>query len=148
MTQSNARDFAIQLIKHFEGFRAHPYLCPAGLKTVGYGHVMEASFALPLPLSPHDGEALLAQDVACMRRCVRRLAPSLAWHREEALVSFVFNVGPFAFMRSTLRRRILRGDHEGAANEFHKWIWAGGRKLGGLIRRRAQEADLYRGHTL
>jgi len=64
----------------------------------------------------------------------------------DALVSFVFNVGGGALQRSTLRSRVNRDEHGEVPAEFMKWIWAGGRKLKGLVRRREAEAALYAGH--
>ena len=61
----------------------------------------------------------------------------------DALCSFVFNLGSGAFQSSTLRRRLNRGDYEGAANEFPRWVFAGGRKLKGLIKRRSDERLLF-----
>ena len=59
----------------------------------------------------------------------------------DALVSFHYNTGAIA--RSTLLKRHLAGDHAGAAKEFHRWVYAAGRVLKGLIRRRRAEAALY-----
>jgi lysozyme len=58
-------------------------------------------------------------------------------------VSFTFNLGAGALRASTLRRRVLACDDEGAAAEFGKWVFAGGRKLAGLVRRRHAEAALF-----
>jgi len=63
----------------------------------------------------------------------------------DALVSFTFNLGSGALQRSTLRRRVNREEHEAAPAEFRRWVWAGGRRLKGLMRRREAEAQLYVG---
>lgn len=60
----------------------------------------------------------------------------------DAMVSFHYNTG--AIGRATLTRKHVAGDHEGAAREFARWTYAGGRMLPGLARRRAAEAALYR----
>ena len=62
----------------------------------------------------------------------------------DAMVSFHYNTGAIA--RTTLTRLHRAGDHAGAAAEFGKWVHAGGRKLAGLVRRRAAEAALYAGN--
>lgn len=64
-------------------------------------------------------------------------------HQFDALVSFHYNTG--AIRRATLTRRHIAGDYAGAAAEFARWKYAGGRVLRGLVRRRAAEAALYRG---
>lgn len=59
----------------------------------------------------------------------------------DAMVSFHYNTG--AIFKATLTKRHIAGDHAAAAAEFGKWVHAGGRKLTGLVRRRAEEAALY-----
>jgi len=58
-------------------------------------------------------------------------------------VSFSFNVGLGNFQSSTLRSKLNRGDYEGASNEFPKWRKAGGKILKGLVKRRADERNLF-----
>lgn len=139
-------DFTIRWIQRFEGFRATPYLCTGGFKTIGYGHLMEDALPYPIPLSEDDATHLLRTDLDRMKRALSRLVPhALLSHRETALLSLIYNIGPFAFMRSTLRQKVLHQDHGAAVHEFGKWVWAGGRKVKGLIRRRYHEACLYQG---
>lgn len=66
-----------------------------------------------------------------------------AQHQFDALVSFHYNTG--AIRRATLIRRHVAGDYAGAKNEFAKWVYNDGRKMAGLVRRRAAEAALYGG---
>ena len=61
----------------------------------------------------------------------------------DALVSFAYNLGGGALQRSTLRKKVNREHHELVPREFRKWVYAGGCKLRGLVRRRNAEADLY-----
>lgn len=61
----------------------------------------------------------------------------------DALTSFTYNLGGGALQRSTLRRKINREEHADVPEQFMRWVWAGSRKLKGLVRRRAAEADLY-----
>jgi lysozyme len=61
----------------------------------------------------------------------------------DALVSFTYNLGGGALQRSTLRRKINREEHGEVPEQFMRWVWAGGRKLKGLVRRRAAESELY-----
>jgi lysozyme len=136
----------IALIKFFEGFAARPYLCPANYWTVGYGHVIthaeKGSFTAPLDESA--ATELLMRDLVRFEQAVRRLVKvALNQQQFDALVSFTFNLGAGALQRSTLRQKLNRGDYAGAAGEFRKWIWAAGRKLPGLIRRRDAEKLLF-----
>jgi hypothetical protein len=61
----------------------------------------------------------------------------------DGLVSFTYNLGSGALQRSNLRRKVNREEHGTVPAEFHKWVWAGGRKPKGLVRRREAEAALY-----
>ena len=138
----------LALIRRFEGFAAEVYVCPGGYASIGYGHVLahgeEGLFAGGI--SRERAEGLLREDVGVAEAGVVRLVPvALTQARFDALVSFTFNVGAGALQRSTLRRRVLRGNHLGAEREFARWVYAGGRRLPGLVARRRAEALLYAG---
>lgn len=68
-------------------------------------------------------------------------------NRFDALVSFAFNVGLGNLLSSTLLRKHVAGDYEGAAAQFIRWNRASGKVMAGLTRRRAAEAALYRGQA-
>ena len=151
---------AIELIKSFEGFRTFPYLCSAGLHTIGYGHVLypdqarlktpeRASYALkPEHNRVWDADEideLLEADLLRFTDGVLRLCPAAADNQchLDAMVSFSFNVGLGNLQASTLRMKYSRGEIEAAADEFLKWNKAGGKILAGLTRRRAAERALF-----
>lgn len=137
----------LSLIKKFEGFRSRRYFDPAGFPTIGFGHLILRSeeIMFSTPINREIAESLLRIDVVRAERAVlRNINVPLTDNQFDALVSFTFNLGGGALQRSTLRRKINREDHSGAAREFGRWVWAGGRKLKGLIRRRAASAELYR----
>lgn len=132
----------IELIRAFESFSAEPYICAAGWPTIGYGHV--------IPSMKHDviteaeAEILLASDLRKAENAVNTyIGAPLTGNQFSALVSFTFNLGAGALQRSTLRKVVNRGDHELIAYELRKWIYGGGRKLNGLLRRRIAEGELY-----
>ena len=77
------------------------------------------------------------------RAVLRLIKVPLTDGQFDALVSFTFNLGSGALQRSTLRRKVNREEHEEVPAEFLRWVWAGGRKLRGLVRRRAAESVLY-----
>ncbi len=134
------------LIKEFEGFSADIYLDAAGLPTIGYGHLLRAGEAemFRRGISEAAAQALLIKDVQAAESAVLRLInTSLSDGQFDALVSFTFNLGAGALQCSTLRRKVNREEHHEAPAEFRKWVWAGGKKLKGLIRRRQAEALLY-----
>jgi len=134
------------LIMRHEGFYSTPYLCPAGYKTIGYGHVVTAGEDFPASVTQAQAQEILRRDVAIAGQAVRRLIHvPLTQGQFDALASFTFNVGAGALQRSTLRRKANRAEHEDVPAEFMKWVWAGGRKLPGLIKRRKEESLLYSG---
>ena len=135
----------LNIIKHFEGFSELPYVCPASYFTIGYGHVITPSERATLSrISVEEAEKYLIHDVRIAERGVSRLiGVPLSQNQFDALVSFTFNLGAACLQRSTLRRVINRGEHKAAPAQIMRFVWAGGRKLPGLIRRRAAEAALY-----
>ncbi len=136
----------IDLIKHFEGFRPELYTCQGGKPTIGYGHVLRPGEAYPDGITEAEAEELLRRDVGWAERCIERCVEvELTQGQFDALVSLVFNIGGVAFSCSTLRDRLNRGDYSAAAEEFGRWVYAGGRKQTGLIRRRAAERALFEG---
>lgn len=133
----------IDLIKKWEGFSAKPYLCPAGVWTIGYGSTHGVT-ADTQPIGEEEGMARLRLEVRKWETAISRLVKvPLNQHQFDALVSFIHNLGAGAFQRSTLRAKLNRGEYETAAGQFDKWVFAGGRKLAGLIARRGAERALF-----
>lgn len=142
---------AIELAKRFEGFhrvpkndpdRAHPYICPAGYWTIGYGHLCDPKHP---PITEAEAEIYLARDLQTAVIAALRYCPVLATEPEgrlAAIVDFTFNLGSGRLQTSTLRRRINQRDWRQAIDELRRWIYGGGRPLPGLIIRRNHEAIL------
>jgi len=144
--ETNASGIAV--IKHFEGLRTTAYQDPVGIWTIGYGHT---SMAGPPPvtegmvITEAEAETILRQDLDIFERGVAdALTVTTNADQFSAMVSFAFNVGLEAFRNSTLRRKHNAGDFAGAADEFLRWVYAGGEVLPGLERRRKAERALYR----
>ena len=148
-----------EMIKHHEGVRYRPYICPARLHTIGVGHVLYPDQGR-LPLDQRDAYPLKAEDnrvfsgaevdgilSADLRRFevgVAKLFPvGLTQGQNDALVSFAFNLGLGGVQRSTLRQKVLRGEVEAAADEFLKFTRGGGKILPGLVKRRNDERALF-----
>jgi lysozyme len=141
---------AIELIKRFESCRLMPYHDPVGLPTIGYGHLLGTEPWADLNqwqgITQEAAEELLRRDLTRFARAVQALCPvPLSDEQFGALVSFAFNVGAGALKVSSLRQKVLRGEHQDAAEEFMKWVFSRGVKLSGLVRRRAAEQTLYLG---
>ena len=136
----------LNLIKRYEGFSSTIYICPAGYPTIGYGHLVleheQDQFATGITQA--EATELLRKDVRIAERAVLRLiSVPLTDGQFDALVSFTFNLGAGALQRSTLRRKVNRVEHEGVPAELLKWVWAAGKRLPGLVRRRQAEVVAY-----
>jgi len=135
----------LDLIKHFEGFSTTVYTCPAGYATIGYGHLITKNESFKT-IKENEAQELLRSDAETAERAVLRyIDVPLTGGQFDALVSFTFNLGSGALQRSTLRRRVNSQAHDEVPDQFNRWVWAGGRKLNGLIVRRRMEAVLYAG---
>ena len=110
---------------------------PAGYGSTG-PHVKPG-----LTITEAQAEELLRQDVARFEVAVADMAKVATDNQFAAMVSLAFNVGAEALRKSTLLRKHNAGDYTGARAEFARWKFAGGKVLGGLVRRRAAEAKLY-----
>lgn len=140
----------LDLIRRFEGLRLKPYICPAGVATIGYGstsygdgHKVKIT---DKPISEPVAEAMMQRDAEMFARAAGNLSPVL-WFDERkhsAIADFCYNLGTSRYKTSTLRRRIDSGDWKAAQNELQKWVYGGGKKLPGLIARRSAEAALLR----
>ena len=142
----------IALIKRYEGYKTTPYRCPAGLYTVGYGHVIGNGLQLPdewnRTFSLGEIDELLRTDLARFERGVLHYCTVyLTQSQFDSLVSFSFNLGLGVLQRSTLRQKLNRGDYDGASKEFLKYTRAGGKVLKGLVRRRQAEYNLFNRHS-
>jgi lysozyme len=142
---------AIELAKRFEGFhrvpradpgRAHPYICPAGYWTIGYGHLCEPTHPA---ITEAEAEVYLARDLETALAATLRYCPVLATEPEgrlAAIVDFTFNLGAGRLQTSTLRRRVNQRDWVATSQELRRWVYGGGRMLPGLLARREAEAHL------
>lgn len=134
----------LDLIKHFEGFKSQSYLCPAGYPTIGYGHVIKPQEDFSKGVNKALAEDLLRHDVQLAEQAVLRLIKvPLSNGQFDALVSFTYNLGSGALQRSTLRQKVNQEEHADVPAEFMRWVYAGGYKLPGLVKRRQAEAELY-----
>ena len=142
---------AIDLAKRFEGFhrvpkfdpgRAHPYICPAGFWTIGYGRLCDSSHP---PITEPEAECYLEDDLKTALSATLRYCPVLVAEpgvRLAAVVDFTFNLGAGRLQTSTLRRRLNQRDWASAAAEMRRWVYGAGTVLPGLVVRRDAEIVL------
>jgi lysozyme len=128
---------AAGIVAH-EGMRKVAYVDPVGIVTVCAGHTKTAK--LGQVKTEAECQELLKQDAKHAEAAVKRLVTvPLTQRQYDALTSFVFNVGETSFAKSTLLKRINAFDCWGAAKQFDRWSYAGGKKLPGLVKRRSDE---------
>lgn len=132
----------LKLIQEYEGLRLHAYQDSVGVWTIGYGSTKGVQPGDEI--TEAQAIELLAADVDRHADGVRRAVNvTLNQNQFDSLVSLVFNIGIGAFQRSTLLRKLNAGDYQGAAEEFLRWRYAGGKELRGLVRRREAERAMF-----
>lgn len=150
-----ALELADGLARPFEGLHRigadgliYPYRDPVGFPTIGYGCLLSrdarADLAQWPPITRDEADERLADELAATLARVERLVRvPVTDEQMAALTDFAFNLGAGALQVSTLLRMLNRGDYEGAADQFGRWVYAGALRLPGLVRRRAAERDLF-----
>ena len=131
-----------RLIRSSEGLRLIAYKDAGGVLTLGWGHT-GPDVRDGQTITMNKAEALLQADVSHAASVVNEHAMPCSQGQFDALVDFVFNLGQERFVRSTLLRKHQAQNYTGAANEFCRWVYGGGKVLPGLVKRRAAEAHLY-----
>ena len=134
-------DICLEKLKEFEGLRKEAYLDAAGVPTIGYGHTQ--GVRMGDVISAYWAEMFLKADLYDIEKQVSSLGK---WNQPQfdALVSFAFNLGFYKLKTSTLLEKIREGANMRAIKqEFMKWVYAGGKRLKGLERRRAWEAKRF-----
>ena len=137
----------INLLSSFEGCELTAYLCPANVWTIGFGTTVYPS-GMKVKKSDtctlEQAKQLKAQDLKRFEKIVNNLVKaSLTQNQFDALVSLVYNIGPSAFEKSTLLKKLNAGDYQGAADQFIVWNKSGGKVLQGLVDRRTKERKLF-----
>ena len=133
---------ALSAIQLHEGVVQTAYLDPVGIPTICAGHTKGVFLGQQRTLK--ECEQLLKEDVSYAGKAIARCTKvDLTQEQYDALVSATFNIGGAAYCSSTLVRKLNAGDCFGAAAQFDRWIYAKGRKLPGLVKRRAAERKLF-----
>jgi lysozyme len=139
----------LDLIKSFEGLKLKPYLCPAGIPTIGYGSTV---YEDGRKVSLKDLEITEEKASELLEAHVKKDIPSVSKlilvplndNEFSAIVSFVYNVGVNAFAKSTMLKLInAKADKLAIADQLLRWNKAGGKELPGLTRRRQAEKALF-----
>jgi len=138
---------AIDFIKKAEGLRLEAYLDGAGIPTIGFGHT-GPDVKMGMKIDADQADDLLRNDMAWALDLVRTTVKvELTKGQHSACTSLIFNIGPGAWRKSTVLRRLNAGNYEGAAEAILMWnkITVGGKKVRsrGLAIRRERERKLF-----
>jgi len=144
-------DKGIELTKESEGFVGRLYNDAASYCTIGYGHLIKLApcdgnepAEFRAGISVPRGTEILRVDMEKAESGIMTLVDSeLTDGQYAALCDFVFNVGAGNFRKSTLRKRVNARDYDRVPFEFRRWVFAGGKKLMGLAKRREKEIALF-----
>ena len=137
----------LNLIKEFEGFRDHSYICPAGVTTIGYGTTLIEGIPVYMGMNITESQAseLLEKQVndQYAAAVIRNLKVPLNQNQFDALVSWTYNLGEGALKSSTMLKLLNQGNYDSVPAQMMRWTKANGVDLPGLVRRRKAEAELF-----
>lgn len=137
---------AIDLIKQFEGFRPEAYQDSVGVWTIGYGTTIINNQPVKQGMTITQDQALqlVQQEVNKLWSKIESiLKVKINDNQMNALVDFAYNLGFGSLKNSTLMRLVNESKFDEAANQFPRWVYAGGKVLPGLVRRREAEKQLF-----
>lgn len=137
----------IDLIRNFESLRLNAYDDGVGVWTIGYG---TTKYPNGIRVKKGDtctldqAKAYMQNDLKSFEQTVNNTVKvPLNQNQFDALVSLAYNIGSTAFKNSTLVKRLNEGNYNAAANQFNVWVNAGGKRMQGLVNRRAAERTLF-----
>ena len=134
----------ISLIQKFEGCELKAYQCSAGVWTIGYGHTKNVIEGMTI--TKEQAEQMLVDELHEYENYINEyVTTALSQNQFDALVSWVYNLGPANLKASTMLKVLNSGKYEDVPAQMKRWNKAGGKVLEGLIRRREAEACLFRG---
>lgn len=135
-----ASDLLIGKIKEFEGFSSTAYTCAGGVVTIGYGHTRGVKITDRCTRS--EADRWLREDLTPVEAYLNTIPEVDTQGKYDALCSFIFNLGIGNFKSSTLLKKIKAGaPTEEIQAQFKRWVYAGGKVLKGLVKRREWEAQ-------
>lgn len=134
---------AVDLIKRYEGCKLEAYLCPANVWTIGWGHT-GTEVIKGLKITQEEADRLLEKDIERIESTIKPMIKvPVNENQIGALISFAYNLGPYALKKSTLLKMINEGKADEAGPQFNRWVYAAGTKLSGLVSRRELERQLF-----
>lgn len=137
---------AVSAICGFEGYREYAYRDAVGVPTIGYGTTKGVKMGDTT--TRQEAKEFVVRDASVMARQMQSVIKvPLYQHEWDSLVSLVYNIGIGNFKKSTLLKKLNRRDYSGACSQIKRWVYAGGKKLKGLERRRESEYQMCIGNV-
>jgi len=134
----------IALIKKFEGCELRSYKDSVGVLTIGYGHTKGVEEGMTI--TKEEADRMLEDELAEYEDYINDMVTANLGQCEfDALVAWVYNLGPTNLKNSTLLKELNAGNYQKVPQEIRRWNKAGGEVLKGLVRRREAEALLFMG---
>ena len=138
-----ASEECINAIKGFETLELKAYKCPAGVLTIGYGHTRGVKDGQVI--TEIQADVLLKGDILNVEKSLNSMSITFTQGQFDALVDFCFNLGMVKFIGSTLYTKILvHAPDDEIAAQFRRWVYGGGKKLDGLVKRREWEVQQWK----
>lgn len=141
-TYESVQKDVLALIMEFEGCRLKAYKCPAGVNTIGWGHTKGVKMGDVI--TQKEADEMLAEDAKVYYNDMKRLVTvTLTNGMAAALTSLCYNIGAGNCQKSSLFRELNKKNYTAAANKFGDYVYANGKRLAGLVRRRAKEKEMF-----
>ena len=140
----NTSQKGLDLIKKYEGCKLYAYRCPAGVLTIGYGHIKGGKAGQAITQA--QAEQFLREDIRPLETLLNDMRLNFKQNQFDALISWIFNLGAANFKSSTMYKKIIaHADDLDITDQMVKWYNAAGRPLLGLKKRRVEEANMFLG---
>lgn len=145
--QRDISENGYSIIREFEGFRSEAYLDTGGVWTIGFGTIKYPNGIRVKKgdtCTREDAEIWLKNDCKWVDSCLDKYVKiPVNQNQFDALASFVYNIGESQFKSSTLLAKLNASDFSAAAANFDRWVYDNGKKIQGLVNRRAREKALF-----
>ena len=139
----------LKILEEGKGFSSKSYLCPAGKRTIGYGHVILPDDNIIEPITEDQAEDILEKDVNAAEDAINKYVKvPLTQNQFDALVCFVFNVGRTNFKTSTLLKFINEQLWDKIPKQFMRWVYHDKTLIKGLENRRKIEVRLWNNENI
>ena len=139
----------LKILEEGKGFSSKSYICSAGKRTIGYGHVILPDDNIIEPITEDQAEDILEKDVNVAENAINKYVKvPLTQNQFDALVCFVFNIGKTNFRTSTLLKFINEQLWDKIPKQFMRWVYHDKKLIKGLENRRKIEVRLWNNENI